>query len=183
MELLRSFVALTTLPMAEPSESEITGVTRADVIILKNMFSKKLSFMTQNKAKLAKIFITTLIFEEKAIFLQKILMIITSTQDEFVNKIAQNVAKPFLPKSMLIFYQSNIFGLLLWLKNCLPTLDTLKIVQTVAISYPLNLKLYFILQTHIFWESQGLVIFDYLIFVHLCMNFRISLAFARSRKR
>jgi hypothetical protein len=50
-----------------------------DVMILKIFFpkisAKKLAFLTQNKAKLCKIFITTLVFEKNAIFSQKIVKI------------------------------------------------------------------------------------------------------------
>jgi phosphoserine phosphatase len=61
---------------------------------------KKMEFLTQNKAKLCKILIITLVFEKNANFFaenrqksQKI-VIITSTPDEFVKEIAQSVAQP-----------------------------------------------------------------------------------------
>jgi phosphoserine phosphatase len=60
--------------------------------------AKILAFLTQIKAKLCKKLIITLVFEKNANFFvengrksQKI-VIITSTPDEFVKKIAQNVA-------------------------------------------------------------------------------------------
>jgi hypothetical protein len=61
-------------------------------IFLPKKIGKKLAFLTQNKAKLCKILIMTLVFEKKANFFaencqksQKI-VIITSTPDEFVKK-------------------------------------------------------------------------------------------------
>jgi phosphoserine phosphatase len=66
---------------------------------------KKLAFLTQNKAKICEILIITLVFEKNANFFaencqkpQKI-VIITSTPDEFVKKIAQNVAKYIFVKN------------------------------------------------------------------------------------
>jgi hypothetical protein len=66
--------------------------------------AKKLAFLTQNKAKLCKIWIITLVFEKNANFFtenwqksQKI-VIITSTPDGFVKNIAQNVAQYILVK-------------------------------------------------------------------------------------
>jgi hypothetical protein len=60
--------------------------------------AKKLAFLTQNKAKLYKILIITLVFEKKRHFLAENWkkspknVIITSTPDEFVKKIAKNCA-------------------------------------------------------------------------------------------
>jgi hypothetical protein len=63
--------------------------------------AKKLASLTQNKAKLCKILIITLVFEKNANFFaenwqksQKI-VIITLTPDEFVKKIAKRYSNPF----------------------------------------------------------------------------------------
>jgi hypothetical protein len=83
------------------------GRPGTDVIILRIFLpknsAKKLAFFTQNKAKLCKILIITLVFKKNANFFaencrksQKI-VIITSTSDLFDKKIrpmAQNVARP-----------------------------------------------------------------------------------------
>jgi hypothetical protein len=59
--------------MAPESVSDVPGT---DVMILKIFSPKisatKLAFLTQNKAKLCKILIITLVFEKNANFLQKI---------------------------------------------------------------------------------------------------------------
>jgi hypothetical protein len=81
----------------EARESK-SGRPGTDVMIFK-IFSpknsaKKIAFLTQNKSKLCKILIITLVFEKNADFFaencqksQKI-VIITSTPDKFVKKIA-----------------------------------------------------------------------------------------------
>jgi hypothetical protein len=85
-----------------------------DVMILKIFLLKiwqKWRFRLGNKARLCKNFIITLVFEKNSYFFaencqksQKI-VIITSVPDEFVKKIAQNVAQPvFLPELMHIPY-------------------------------------------------------------------------------
>jgi hypothetical protein len=70
------------------------------------IFAKKLVFFTQNKAKLCKNFIITMVFERNANYFaencqksQKI-VIITSTPDEFVNKSPKTQPNPFLSKSI-----------------------------------------------------------------------------------
>jgi hypothetical protein len=74
----------------------LVGIIRAgtDVIIFKifspKKFSKKLAVLTQNKAKLCKILIITLVFEKNAIFLaencQKSPKIVTKTSTPGLRK-------------------------------------------------------------------------------------------------
>jgi phosphoserine phosphatase len=69
-------------------------------IFLPKNFAKKLAFLTQNKAKLFKSLTITLVFEKNANFFAEIcqksqkIVIITSTPDEFVKKVAKNKAQP-----------------------------------------------------------------------------------------
>jgi hypothetical protein len=76
--------------------SSFSSLTKDRCYDFKNIFAEKFSekspFLTQNKAKLCKILIVTLVFEKNANFFaencqksQKI-VIITSTPDEFLEK-------------------------------------------------------------------------------------------------
>jgi hypothetical protein len=78
--------------------------------IFAEKFSKKLVFLTQNKAKLFKIVIITLVFEKNANFFaencrksQKI-VIITSTPDEFMKKSPQCSPSQFSSKLIYNLY-------------------------------------------------------------------------------